>query len=163
MIENVHEVKKLLNLEREYLLVIVIQGVKLWLVRMNSDAGNQTIWKWIHHLGTSQEKKLKLGNEYSVETFWRLERHQINQIHLLTSKTIIFKSAMTQLMHTVTCTGLMWWIVVPLEAMQDVGNPVVWSIHYCMHSVRTYLNYLMHKCPDALSFSVQKILTGYLP
>ena len=113
--------------------------------------------------GNITEKKLKLGNEYSVETFWRLERHQINQIHLLTSKTIIFKSAMTQLMHTVTCTGLMWWIVVPLEAMQDVGNPVVWSIHYCMHSVRTYLNYLMHKCPDALSFSVQKILTGYLP
>ena len=43
VIENVHEVKKLLNLEREYLIVIVIQGVKLWLVRMNSDAGNRTI------------------------------------------------------------------------------------------------------------------------
>ena len=43
VIENVHEVKKLLNLERKYLLFVVIQGVKLWLVRMNSDAVNQTI------------------------------------------------------------------------------------------------------------------------
>ena len=43
VIENVHEVKNLLSLERKYLLVIVIQGVKLWLVRMNSDAVNQTI------------------------------------------------------------------------------------------------------------------------
>ena len=47
--------------------------------------------------------------------------------------------------------------------MQDVVNPGVCSLHYCIHSVRAYFHYLMPKFPDPLSLSVQNILTGYFP